>query len=86
MIVISDEAEKFGGIQHFGPMEIIWLLHMLWYPIDEPSEKLVFDWKTRYYRVIGNVNSEQLFWACSENPKLKHSGLRISLTFYTIPF
>ena len=41
MIVISDEAEKFGGIQHFGPMEIIWLLHMLWYPIDEPSEKLV---------------------------------------------
>ena len=55
VIVISDEAEKFGGIQHFGPMKIIWLLHMLWYPTDEPSEKLVFDWKTRYYRVIGNL-------------------------------
>ena len=40
---------------------------MLWYPIDEPNEKLVFDWKIRYYRVIGNLNSEQLFWACSEN-------------------
>ena len=88
MIVISDEAEKFGGIQHFGPMEIIWLLHMLRYPIDEPRQKLVFDSKTRYYRVIGNLNSEQLFWACirSENPKLKHSGLQISVTFYTIPF
>ena len=86
VIVVSDEAEKFGGIQHFCPMEIIWLLHMLWYPIDESSEKLVFDWKTRYNRVIGNLNSEQLFWACSENPKLKHSGLQISVTFYTIPF
>ena len=59
---------------------------MLLYPIHESSEKLVFDCKTRYNRVIGNLNSEQLFWACSENPKLKHSGLQISVTFYTIPF
>ena len=43
VIVISDEAEKFGGIQHFCPTEIIWLLHMLWYPVDESSEKLTFD-------------------------------------------
>ena len=26
--------------------------------------------------VIGNLNSEQLFWAWSENPKLKHLGLQ----------
>ena len=37
-------------------------------------------------RVIGNLNSEQLFWAWSENPKLKHLGLQISVTLYTIPF
>ena len=86
VMVISDEAEMFGGIQHFCLMEKIWLLHILWYPIHESSEKLTFDWKTRYNRVIGNLNSEQLFWACSENPKLKHSGRQTSVTFYTIPF
>ena len=39
-----------------------------------------------YNRVIGNLNSEQLFWAGSENPKLKHLGLQISVTLYTIQF
>ena len=41
-------------------MEKIWLLHILWYPIHESSEKLTFDWKTLYNCVIGNLNSEQL--------------------------
>ena len=60
VISVSDEAEKFGGIQHFCLMEKIWLLHILWYPIHESSEKLTFDWKTMYNCVIGNLNSEQL--------------------------
>ena len=60
VIVISDEAEKFGGNQHFCLMEKIWLLHILWYPIHESSEKLTFDWKTLYNCVFGNLNSEQL--------------------------
>ena len=59
-IFISNEAEKFGGNQHFCLIEKIWLLHILWYPIHESSEKLTFDWKTLYYCVIGNLNSEQL--------------------------
>ena len=29
-----------------------------------------------FNHVIGNLNSEQLFWAWSENPKLKHLGLQ----------
>ena len=29
-----------------------------------------------YNRAIGNLNSEQLFRAWSENPKLKHLGLQ----------
>ena len=39
MIFISDEAEKFGGIQHFCLMEKNWLLHDLWWPIHKSSEK-----------------------------------------------
>ena len=29
-----------------------------------------------YNRVIGSLNSEQLFWALSENPKLNYLGLQ----------
>ena len=60
VIFISNEAEKFGGIQYFCLKEKIWLLHILWHPIHESSEKLTFDWKTMYNCVIGNLNSEQL--------------------------
>ena len=70
MIVISDEAEKFGSIQHFCLMEKIWSLDILWWQIHESIEKLTFDRKTMYNHLICNLNSEQLFWACSENPKL----------------
>ena len=76
MTFIRDEAEKFGGIQHFCLREKIRLLQILWCPIHKSSEKLPFNWKTMYNRVIGNLNSEQLFWAWSENPKLKHLGLQ----------
>ena len=58
VIFISNEAENSGGIQHFCLKEKIWLLHILWYPIDESSEKLTFDRKTMYNCVIGNLNSE----------------------------
>ena len=60
VIVISDEAEKFGGIQHFCLIEKIWSLDILWYPIHESSEKQMFDWKALYNRVISNLNSEEL--------------------------
>ena len=43
VIFISSEAEKFGGNQHFCLMGKNWLLHILWYPIHESSEKLTFD-------------------------------------------
>ena len=42
---MSDEPEKFGGIQHFCLMEEIWSLHILWCQIHESSEKLTFDLK-----------------------------------------
>ena len=70
VIFISDEAEKFGDIQHLCPKEKIWLLHILWCPLHKSSEKKPFNWKTMYNRVIANLNSEQLFWAWSGNPKL----------------
>ena len=60
MIFVSDEAEKFGGIQHFCLMEKIWSLDILWYPIYESSEKRMFDCKAMYNRVISNLNSEEL--------------------------
>ena len=60
MIFIIDEAEKFGGIQHFCLMEKIWSLDILWLPIHESSEKQMFDSKTMYDCVIGNLNSKQL--------------------------
>ena len=43
VMFITDEAEKFGGIQHFSLMEKIWSLDILWYPIHESSEKPMFD-------------------------------------------
>ena len=60
MIFIIDEAEKFGGIQHFFPMEKIWSLDILWYPIHESSEKQMFDSKAMYNCVISKLNSEEL--------------------------
>ena len=60
VILISDEAEKFGDIQHFCLKEKNWLLHILWCLIHKSSEILTFDWKTLYNCVIGNLNSEQL--------------------------
>ena len=60
VIFIIDEAEKFGGIQHFCLMEKIWSLDILWYPIHESSEILTFNWKTLYNCVVSNLNSEQL--------------------------
>ena len=60
VIFIVDEAEKFGGIQHFCLIEKIWSLDILWYPIHESGEKQMFDWKAVYNRVIINVNSEEL--------------------------
>ena len=39
-----------------------------------------------YNRIIGNLNSQQLFWDWSEDPKRKHLGFQISITLYTIPF
>ena len=43
VIFISDDAEKFGGIQNFCLMGKNWLLHILWWPIHKSSEKLMFD-------------------------------------------
>ena len=63
VIVISDEAGKFGGIQHFYLMEKIWSLDISWYPIHESSEKQMFDWKAMYNRVISNLNSESQYLA-----------------------
>ena len=60
VIFINDEAEKFGGIEHFCLMDKNLLLHGLWWPLHKSCEKLVFDWKTMYNCAIGNVNSEQL--------------------------
>ena len=60
MIFISDEAEKFGGVQYFCLMEKNWLLDILWWPIHKSSEKWMFDYKTMHNRVISNLNSEQL--------------------------
>ena len=60
MIFISDEAEKFGGIQHFCLVVEIWSLHILRWQIHKSSEILTFDRKTLYNCVIGNLNSEQL--------------------------
>ena len=57
MIFIIDEAEKFGGIQHFCLMEKNWSLDILWWPIHKSSEKQTFDSKTMYDCVIGNLNS-----------------------------
>ena len=41
MIYISDEAEKFGGIQNFCPKEKNWLFYILLWPIIKSSEKLM---------------------------------------------
>ena len=60
MIFISDEAEKFWGIQHYCLKETSWLLHILWCPIHKSSEILMFNWNTLYNCVMGNLNSEQL--------------------------
>ena len=60
MILISDDAEKSGGIQHFLSNGKNWLLHGLWCPIHKSSLKVLLDWKTMYNYVIGNLNSEQL--------------------------
>ena len=70
VIFSSNEAEKFGGNQHFCLMEKIWLLNILWYPIHKSSEKLTFDWKTMYNCVIGNLNSEQLVLGPDWKPKI----------------
>ena len=43
MIFISNEAEKFVGIQHFCLKEKNWLLHILWCSIQKSSEILTFD-------------------------------------------
>ena len=43
VIFISNEEENVGGNQHFCLMAKIWLLHILWYPIHESSEKLIYD-------------------------------------------
>ena len=37
------KQKSLGGNQHFCLMEKIWLLHILWYPIHESSEKLTFN-------------------------------------------
>ena len=60
VISISAVAEKFGGNQHFCLMKKIWLLHILQWPIHKSSKKWMFDSKTMYDCVIGNLNSEQL--------------------------
>ena len=38
VIFISDEAEKFGGIQHFCLIKKIWSLYILWWQIHKSSE------------------------------------------------
>ena len=43
VIFIGDEAEKFGGIQHFCLMVEILSLHILWWQIHKSSEILTFD-------------------------------------------
>ena len=48
MIFISNEAEKFGGIQQFCLMGKNWSLDVLWLPIHKSSEKWMFDSKTMY--------------------------------------
>ena len=60
MAFISDEAEKFGAIQNFCLMGKNWLHHVLWGPISKSNEKLMFDRRSMYNLVIGNLNSEQL--------------------------
>ena len=60
VIFISDEAETFGGTQHFCRKGKNWLLHNLWCPVDKSSEILTFDWKTLYNCVISNLYCEQL--------------------------
>ena len=42
MIFISNEAENFGGIQHFCLTVNNWLLYILSWPIQKSSEKLMF--------------------------------------------
>ena len=60
MIFISNEAEKFGGIQQFCLMGKNWSLDVTWLPIHKSSEKWMFDSKTMYNCVTSNLNSEQL--------------------------
>ena len=43
VMFISNEAETFGGIQHFCLVEKNWLLHILWCPVDKSSEKLMLN-------------------------------------------
>ena len=43
VIFISEEAEEFGGIQHFCLMEEIRSLHTLKWQIHKSSEILTFD-------------------------------------------
>ena len=43
VIFISNEAEKFGGIQDFCLTEKVWLLNILWWQTHKSSEILTFD-------------------------------------------
>ena len=70
MIFISEEAEEFGGIQHFCLMEEIWSLHILRWQIHKSSEILTFDRKTLYNCVIGNLNFEQLVLGLEQKSKI----------------
>ena len=48
VIFMSDEAENFGGIQHFGLTENNWFLYILSRPIQKSSEKLMFSTRKSY--------------------------------------
>ena len=61
MIFISDEAEKFGGIQHFCPMEKIWSLDILWYPIHESSEAEKFG-EIQHFCPMEKIWSLDILW------------------------
>ena len=41
MVFISDEPEKFGGIQNYCLLGKNWMLHVLYWPISKSSEKLM---------------------------------------------
>ena len=58
VISISDVAEKFGGPSTFLSDGKNWLFHILWWPIHKSSEKQMFNSKTTYDCVIGNLNSK----------------------------